>query len=178
MRIELPRQPAGTWDLYAAIDKPVDVGGARLRVPTGWAFSVPEGFEVQAISRSELALVELRKNRSFYYCPEQHTTFGLLPDFHASRVPGTLDDIERTAAQAEVSAGLEHAAEELRPGDEPGAVTLSVAVAWVRLRVAWVRALLITVAGLSPELFAGVKPSVERSGPTVTVVTVGIFRYT
>lgn len=94
-----------------------------------------------------------------YYCPEQRTTFGLLPDFYASRVPGTLDDIERTAAQAEASAGLEHAAEDLRPGDEPGAVTLSVAVAWVRRRVAWVRALLVTVAGLFPELFAGERPS-------------------
>ena len=31
-----------------------------------------------------------------YYCPEQHTTFGLLPDFYASRVPGTLDDIEHS----------------------------------------------------------------------------------
>jgi hypothetical protein len=95
-----------------------------------------------------------------YYCPEQHTTFGLLPDFYASRVPGTLDDIERTAAKAEASAGVERAAEDLRPGDEPGAVTLSVAVAWVRRRVAWVRALLVTVAGLFPELFAGLRPSI------------------
>jgi hypothetical protein len=94
-----------------------------------------------------------------YYCPEQHTTFGLLPDFYASRVPGTLDEIEHTAAQAAASTGLEHAAEALRPGDEPGAVTLSVAVAWVRRRVAWVRALLVTVAGLFPELFAGERPS-------------------
>jgi hypothetical protein len=96
-----------------------------------------------------------------YYCPEQRTTFGLLPDFYASRVPGTLDDLEHTAVQAEASAGLEHAAEELRPGDEPGAVTLSVAVAWVRRRVAWVRALLVIVAGLFPELFAGVRLSVR-----------------
>jgi hypothetical protein len=94
-----------------------------------------------------------------YYCPEQHTTFGLLPDFYASRVPGTLDDIERTAAQAEKSAALEQAAEELRPGDEPGAVTLSVAVAWVRRRVAWVRALLVTVISLLPALFEGVRAS-------------------
>jgi hypothetical protein len=96
-----------------------------------------------------------------YYCPEQHTTFGLLPDCYASRVPGTLDDIERTAAQVEAASGLERAAEALRPGDEPDAVSLSVAVAWVRRRVAWVRALLITVAGLFPELFAGVGPKVR-----------------
>jgi hypothetical protein len=96
-----------------------------------------------------------------YYCPEQHTTFGLLPDFYASRVPGTLDEIEHAAVRVEASAGLEQAAEELRPGDDPCAVTLGAAVAWVRLRVAWVRALLITVAGLFPDLFAGVRPSVR-----------------
>jgi hypothetical protein len=114
-----------------------------------------------------------------YYCPEQRTTFGLLPDFYASRVPGTLDDIERTAARAEVSTSLEQAAEDLRPGDESDAVTLGVAVAWVRLRVVWVRALLITVAGLFPDLFAGLRPSVrafrERLGTSrVLVVLRGI----
>ncbi|APR88276.1 hypothetical protein A7982_13625 [Minicystis rosea] len=57
VRIELPRQPAGTWDLYAALERPIEiVGGARVRVPTGWSFRVPERFEVQAISRPELAL--------------------------------------------------------------------------------------------------------------------------
>jgi hypothetical protein len=96
-----------------------------------------------------------------YYCPEQRTTFGLLPDFYASRVPGTLDDIERAAAQAEASVSLEQAAEELRPGDAPDAVTLGVAVAWLRRRVAWVRALLVTVAGLFPDLFVGVGPSIR-----------------
>lgn len=109
-----------------------------------------------------------------YYCPEQHTTFGLLPDCYASRVPGTLDDIERAAAQAEASSSLEQAAEEVRPGDAPDAVTLGAAVAWVRLRVAWVRALLITVIGLFPDLFAGVRPSVrafrERLGTSRVLV--------
>jgi hypothetical protein len=96
-----------------------------------------------------------------YYCPEQHTTFGLLPDFYASRVPGTLDDIEHTAAQVEASTGLEHAVKQLRPEDEPGAVTLSTAIAWVRRRLVWVRTLLITVVGLFPDLFAGMAPSVQ-----------------
>jgi hypothetical protein len=110
-----------------------------------------------------------------YYCPEQHTTFGLLPDFYASRVPGTLDDIERSAARAEASTSLEQAAEAVRPGDEPDAVTLGAAVAWVRQRVVWVRALLITVAGLFPDLFAGLRPSVrafrERLGTSRVLVT-------
>jgi hypothetical protein len=91
-----------------------------------------------------------------YYCPEQRTTFGLLPDCYASRVPGTLDDIEDTAARAEASTSVEQVAEELRPGEEADAVTLSVAVAWVRRRIAWVEALLSTVATLFPDVFGGV----------------------
>jgi hypothetical protein len=98
-----------------------------------------------------------------YYCPEQHTTFGLLPDCYASRVPGTLDDIEHTAARAEASASVEHTAEELRPGEEGDAVTLSVAVAWVRRRIAWVRALLIVVAGMFPDVFGGVRRGSVRA---------------
>jgi hypothetical protein len=96
-----------------------------------------------------------------YYCPEQHTTFGLLPDFYASRKPGTLDDIERVAAVAEVEGSQERSAEHLRPGDAPDAVTLRAAVAWVRRRVAWVVALLLTVASLLPDLFVGVPASVR-----------------
>lgn len=90
-----------------------------------------------------------------FYCPEQRTTFGLLPDFYASRMPGTLDGIEGAAATAEEVGGIEHAAEQLRPADEPDAVSLGAAVAWLRRRLVLVRALLATVMGLLPDLFAG-----------------------
>ena len=96
-----------------------------------------------------------------FYCPEKHTTFGLLPDLYASRIPGTLDDLERVAAAAEGTPGLERLAEVLRPADTPDAVTLSAAVAWVRRRLAWVRALLITVAGLFPDDFVDVERSIQ-----------------
>jgi hypothetical protein len=98
-----------------------------------------------------------------YYCPEKRTTFGLLPDFYASRVPGTLDDIEDAAAKAEEVAGVERAAEQLRAADAPDAVTLAAAVAWTRRRMAWVRALLLTVAGLLPDLLAGVGGSIRAA---------------
>ena len=98
-----------------------------------------------------------------YYCPEKHTTFGLLPDFYASRVPGTLDEIEDAAAKAEEVAGVERAAEQLRAADAPDAVTLAAAVAWMRRRRAWVRALLLTVAGLFPDLMAGVGGSIRAA---------------
>jgi hypothetical protein len=91
-----------------------------------------------------------------YYCPEQHTTFGLLPDFYASRMPGTLDEIEQAVERAEKARGIERAAEQLRPADAPDAVTLGAAVGWLRRRLAMMYALLGTVAGLFPDLFAGV----------------------
>jgi hypothetical protein len=95
-----------------------------------------------------------------FYCRLHHTTISLLPDFYASRVPGFLDDIERAAATVEAGGGTERTANTLRPADAADAITLGAAVAWVRRRVAWVRALLAIVGGLFPDLFAGVKRSV------------------
>jgi hypothetical protein len=93
-----------------------------------------------------------------YYCPESHTTIGLLPDFYASRMPGTLDMIEEAAATAETAESMEKAADELRPADAPDAVTLTAALVWLRLRVAIVRAVLTTVKGLMPEAFGDEVP--------------------
>lgn len=109
-----------------------------------------------------------------FYCPEKHTTFGLLPDFYASRMPGTLDDIERAAVTAEGAQSVERAAEKLRPADTPDAITFGAAVAWLRRRLVLVRALLVTVIGLLPDRFAGVGLSVrawrERLGTSRVLV--------
>ena len=109
-----------------------------------------------------------------YYCPEQHTTFGLLPDFYASRMPGTLDDIEHAVATAEATGKVEQAADTLRPADALDAVTLGAAVAWLRRRLALVRTMFVTVTGLLPDLFAGVERSVrafrERLGTSRVLV--------
>jgi len=109
-----------------------------------------------------------------YYCPEQHTTFGLLPDFYASRMPGTLDGIEQAAARAEVAPSVEQAAEQLRPADTLDAITLGAAVAWLRRRLVLVRALLVTVVSLFPDRFAGLGWSVrawrERLGTSRVLV--------
>lgn len=96
-----------------------------------------------------------------YACPEQRVTFGLLPDFYASRMPGTLDGIEEVAAEAEAGPSLEKVAEQVRPADAPDAVTLGAALAWVRLRVLLARAMLSTVKGLIPDRFADVPPRVS-----------------
>lgn len=96
-----------------------------------------------------------------YWCPESHTSFGLLPDFYASRMPGTLDMIEEAAAKAETAPSLEGATEELRPADAPDAVTLGAALVWVRLRVVIARAILTTAKGLMPERFGDLPPRVS-----------------
>jgi hypothetical protein len=93
-----------------------------------------------------------------YCCRESRTTISLLPDFYASRMPGTLDMLEEAAAKAEVAESVEKAADELRPADAPDAVTLAAAVVWLRLRVAIVHALLMTVKGLMPAVFADDTP--------------------
>lgn len=89
-----------------------------------------------------------------WYCPQARATIGLLPDFYASRMPGTLDEIEETVAGAEEGKAIERVAAEARPAEEPDAVTLATAVRWVRLRVAVVRVVLIAVLGLFPGRFA------------------------
>jgi hypothetical protein len=82
-----------------------------------------------------------------YYCPTAHETFSLLPDCLASRFPSDLDDLERVVTQVAAARGVEAASETLRPD-----IDLPSAVRWIRRRLAVVRALLVIVAGLLPEL--------------------------
>ena len=96
-----------------------------------------------------------------FYCPDQRTTFGVLPDFYASRMPGTLDAIEDAAAYAEMAPSRAKAADDLRPADRQDAVTLDAAVAWLERRITLVRATLVAVLGLFPERFAGCAPRVS-----------------
>jgi hypothetical protein len=97
-----------------------------------------------------------------WYCPQAHATIGLLPDFYASRMPGTLDALEETVARVEKIETIEKAADELRPADAPDAVTLPTAVRWVRLRLELVKAVLIAVLGLFPERFAPGPPTIRH----------------
>ena len=89
-----------------------------------------------------------------FYCPTTHTTIGLLPDFYASRLRGTLPALEEAVAQAEQAPSVEAAANALRPAEADDAVTLPTALRWVRRRLAMVRATLTTVRGLFPTLLA------------------------
>ena len=86
-----------------------------------------------------------------WYCPESHTTFSLLPDCLAARLPGTLDDLEAVVVAAEGARSLEEAANAVRPD----AIELPGALRWVRRRVRLVHNALGRVIGLIPDRLAG-----------------------
>jgi len=90
-----------------------------------------------------------------FYCATGQTTFSLLPDFLASRLPGTLDELEQVAVTVDAAASVEKAASELRPADVVGAVTSRAATRWTARRMALLRAALMAVAGLLPDVVAG-----------------------
>ena len=85
-----------------------------------------------------------------WYCPESHTTFSLLPDCLAARLPGTLDRLEAVVVAAEGARSLEAAANEVRRD----AIELPGAMRWVRRRVRLVHNALARVIGLIPDRLA------------------------
>lgn len=85
-----------------------------------------------------------------YYCPTAHETFSLLPDCLASRFPGDLPDLERVVATVDTARSIEAAADGLRPD-----IVLPSAVRWVRRRLTLVRATLLAVVTLLPDLCGG-----------------------
>ena len=85
-----------------------------------------------------------------WYCRDSHTTFSLLPDCLAARLPGELDHVETVVAHAEQAPSLAAAANELRRD----AVELPGAMRWVEHRVRLVHHVLSIVIGLLPEPLA------------------------
>ena len=85
-----------------------------------------------------------------WYCPESHTTFSLLPDCLAARLPGTLDEVETVVAAAEQAPSRSAAGDALRP--DP--VELPGAMRWVERRVRLVHHVLTIVIGLLPQCLA------------------------
>lgn len=82
-----------------------------------------------------------------YYCADAHTTFSLLPDCLAARLPGDLDEVERVVAAVAAAPSVEAAADKLRPD-----IDLPSAIRWVRRRLGPVRAALLALVTLVPEL--------------------------
>jgi len=78
-----------------------------------------------------------------WYCPAAHQSISLLPDVFASRLPGTLNEIEEAVNAAEAHGSQEQAAAELRPD-----ITLPSALRWLRRRKKYVRQILTIVKGI------------------------------
>ena len=85
-----------------------------------------------------------------WYCPQSHTTFSLLPDCLAARLPGTLDELEAVVVHAERAPSLTAAGDALRRD----AVELPGAMRWVGRRVRVVHHVLGIVIGLLPDQLA------------------------
>jgi hypothetical protein len=85
-----------------------------------------------------------------WYCPTGRTTFSLLPDCLASRLPGSLDEVEQVVATVATrkaeGASLELVAGELRLE----LMELRSAVRWVRRRVHAVEVALLALVTLLP----------------------------
>lgn len=91
-----------------------------------------------------------------FYCPRGHKTFSLLPDCLASRLSGSLDEVEAVIVEVENSTSQEAAADNLRLDIElPGVLR------WMRRRVVLVRVALSILIELLPCLFAGCTPSIS-----------------
>ena len=78
-----------------------------------------------------------------YYCPDAHQSISLLPDFFASRLPGTLDEVEHAVNIAQASDSLEEAAFTLRPE-----IKLPAGLRWLRRRLKYVNENLTILTGL------------------------------
>jgi hypothetical protein len=89
-----------------------------------------------------------------WYCPRGRTTFSLLPDCLAAKLPGTLAEVEQVVGVVEQASSVEAAADRLRPDIElPGRLR------WVRRRRALVHAALAALLVLRPEVLGGCEPT-------------------
>ena len=93
---------------------------------------------------------------SRWYCALAHTTFSLLPDCLAAKLPGSLHEVEQVLAAVEQAPSLEAAADKLRPD-----ILLPGALRWVRRRLALVKAALATLISLCPALVGGCEPTLS-----------------
>jgi hypothetical protein len=90
-----------------------------------------------------------------WYCADGHMSFSLLPDCLASRLSGTLNEVEEVLSEVETSPGQEAAADKIRID-----ILLPGALRWMRRRIFLVNAALSMLIKLLPELFADCHPSI------------------
>jgi hypothetical protein len=99
-----------------------------------------------------------------WYCFLGHMTFSLLPDFLASRVPGTLNEVEDAVLAYETAPTVADAADAMRRPDvddgRKNPITLEATVGWLWRRARLVHAALLAVTGIYPVLFSGCPASI------------------
>lgn len=115
------------------------VAGCGFRRLGTYHRTTPEGMEVMR-----------------YYCPAGRKTFSLLPDCLAAQLPGDLDEVTRVVEAVEAAPSVEAAAEALRPDIE-----LASAIRWVRRRLTPVRAVLLALVTLMPDLMGQCAPTLS-----------------
>ena len=108
-----------------------------------------------------------------FWCPRARVTISLLPDFLASRLSGTLAEVEHVVDAADSAESREAAAERVRPAEAPEAVTLPSALRWLRRRLVAIHAALVAAVTLVPGL-SGCAPTLgavrERLGVSAALV--------
>jgi hypothetical protein len=91
-----------------------------------------------------------------WYCRKAHQTFSLLPDFLASRLSGTLIEVEDVINKVENSPSQEAAAQNMRIDIEFAGV-----LRWIRRRLLLVRFSLSLLTEVLPSLPAGCSTSIS-----------------
>lgn len=95
-----------------------------------------------------------------WWCPKQRGSISLLPSFLAARFSGTVAEIEDVVAAIEHAGSVAAAVDVVHPPEAEDAVGLVGALRSMRRRVRAVHAVLVAVATLMTERFAGVAPTV------------------
>lgn len=89
-----------------------------------------------------------------WYCPAGRTTFSLLADCLAAKLPSSLAEVEQVVDVVERTSSLEAAADALRPD-----ISLPGRLRWVRHRRDAVHAALVALIALRPDEFNGCEPT-------------------
>ena len=91
-----------------------------------------------------------------WYCRSGRTTFSLLPDGLAAKLPGSLAELEQVLAALALAPSVEAAADQLRPDIEwPGRLR------WVRRRRRLLHRALVVLITLVPEVFGRCEPTLS-----------------
>jgi hypothetical protein len=101
-----------------------------------------------------------------WYCRARRTTFSLLPDCLAAKLPGSLAELEQVLVALAQAPSVEAAADQLRPDIEwPGRLR------WVRRRRRLLHTTLVALIALVPEVFGQCEPTLSSMASSLGTET-------